>query len=716
MKHLTPILYILLFSCLNANAGERVTSMLDSLVSRGNRAYELSQRSRIKIYADSLAMLLDGADLSEAAFNDYAVSLYKLYGNYHYENGTLDSALIYYGSAKKIIEDNPHNDFHGNDLLMLRELAQLYYRQKSYEKAAETMAQADDLMEYNGSYLLGDDNWLTAKLTYAMCLARMKHFDKALKIAETELENAIDKNGLAYAKAQRMYGKIRLLANADRAGALTAYKDYFRKQKEYSTANFSAMTAPEREEYWQTLQPFVADCYQLENADPAFLYDVTLFAKGLLLQLSRLSGEGKATEDALKSLGYRWTDIQRKLGPGQAAIEFIQYDKDGASKMAALLLKNSGLPQFVALTSPDEILSVAGEDIGSTDRRRKDALYGNEQLQRLIWTDGLLNALSGVRKLYFAPDGYLHRLAIEYMPQVHDMALYRLTSTRRLMEHDAPFAQTAPMLLFGGINYDLDRATGTKTDNDSTAYGYYRGKRFPRLSTASNETIEVYRQRNNKDDSLVTSALASEYSFRELAGSYGSILVSTHGDFCGNDPVPTDIKPVRAGASMSNSIIALAGVNTHLHDAAFDSANSCDGLLSAGELAKLDLSECRLFTLSACQTALGEISPDGVFGLQRGLKNAGVGAMILSLWNVNSEATATLMRKFYALLSDGMAIKEAFETARRELSGSRTDDGDRYEFVFDPATMSSVKVKARNSTSYASPQFVNAFIVIDAIE
>lgn len=710
------IAFILIVSAITAAAQGSNDAVLRALVTRGNRAYELNQRSLIKKCADSIAVLLDTTGMAADALKDYQVSLFKLYGNYHYENGSLDSAEIYYNRAGQIIENNSGTDFSGNDLLMLREFSQLYYRQGKYEKALQVMERADELMEYNGSYRLGDDNWLTAKLTYAMCLARVMRFDEALSIAETEIENALNKNSLAYARALRMLGKIRMLADVDKSGALHAYKEYFNAQKAYSLANFAEMTAAEREEYWQALRPFIADCYQLENADPAFLYDVTLYAKGLLLQLSRFSGKGKASDRALQSLGYRWTDIQKKLAHAQAAVEFIQYEKGGRSRMAAILLKNTGRPKFISMTSPDEILNIAGEAMASTSRNGKDALYSDSKLQKLVWTDSLLEAISGIKKLYFAPDGYMHRLAIEYMPQVSGIRLCRLTSTRRLMEDSRAFSPAAPMLLFGGINYELDRNPALTDDNDSIAYTKYKGTYFPRLSAASDECKALYASRHIAGDSLLTASAASEYAFRSLAPDYGSILISSHGDFCGDSPVPNDIRPVSSDAAMSGNIIALAGVNTHLQDHSFEPAVKCDGLLSVKELSSLDLSECRLFTVSACQSALGEISSDGVFGLQRGLKNAGVGAMILSLWNVNSEATAMLMKHFYSFLNIGMSIREAFEAARAELSAPQPENSGSATTVFDPATMASRPVRAGNSRSYASPQYLNAFIVIDAPE
>lgn len=80
------------------------------------------------------------------------------------------------------------------------------------------------------------------------------------------------------------------------------------------------------------------------------------------------------------------------------------------------------------------------------------------------------------------------------------------------------------------------------------------------------------------------------------------------------------------------------------------SPENYDGILSARELAEQDLSHVSLVVLSACQSGLGYICTDGVYGLQRGLKTAGVKAIIASLWSVDDQATMLLMRKCMNIL------------------------------------------------------------------
>jgi len=88
-------------------------------------------------------------------------------------------------------------------------------------------------------------------------------------------------------------------------------------------------------------------------------------------------------------------------------------------------------------------------------------------------------------------------------------------------------------------------------------------------------------------------------------------------------------------------------------------------VLTAYEISQLDLSDTRLITLSACETALGDIEEDneGVYGLQRAFKMAGAKQILMSLWKVPDAQTTQLMFLFYTSILQGndenTALREA---------------------------------------------------------
>ena len=116
---------------------------------------------------------------------------------------------------------------------------------------------------------------------------------------------------------------------------------------------------------------------------------------------------------------------------------------------------------------------------------------------------------------------------------------------------------------------------------------------------------------------------------------------------------------------MFRSGMVLAGGN-HVWKGGKISQESEDGILTAYEIAQLDLSNTELVVLSACETALGETkhANEGVFGLQRAFKLAGVKTMIMSLWQVPDSHTAELMTLFYQNWMAGESIRKALHKAQ----------------------------------------------------
>ena len=82
----------------------------------------------------------------------------------------------------------------------------------------------------------------------------------------------------------------------------------------------------------------------------------------------------------------------------------------------------------------------------------------------------------------------------------------------------------------------------------------------------------------------------------------------------------------------------------------------------------MDLSNTDMVVLSACETGLGEnVISEGVFGLQRAFKLAGVQTLVMSLWKVPDDETTEFMSLFYKNWLGGMDKHEAFQAAQREI-------------------------------------------------
>ena len=98
------------------------------------------------------------------------------------------------------------------------------------------------------------------------------------------------------------------------------------------------------------------------------------------------------------------------------------------------------------------------------------------------------------------------------------------------------------------------------------------------------------------------------------------------------------------------------------------SLSSRRGLLTAAEVARCDLSDTAIACLASCDSGQGEVTSEGIYGLQRAFKKAGARTVVMSLWKASDVATKCFMTNFYADLVNGSRDRhKAFLFARDEV-------------------------------------------------
>ena len=91
------------------------------------------------------------------------------------------------------------------------------------------------------------------------------------------------------------------------------------------------------------------------------------------------------------------------------------------------------------------------------------------------------------------------------------------------------------------------------------------------------------------------------------------------------------------------------------------------GILTASDIARLDLRGMELVVLPACHSGNGEATEEGLYGLQRAFKKAGVKTMVMSLWEVSDMVATEFMTCFYKNLLDkdnAFDKRKAFDKAK----------------------------------------------------
>jgi CHAT domain-containing protein/Tfp pilus assembly protein PilF len=97
-----------------------------------------------------------------------------------------------------------------------------------------------------------------------------------------------------------------------------------------------------------------------------------------------------------------------------------------------------------------------------------------------------------------------------------------------------------------------------------------------------------------------------------------------------------------------------------------------DGNLEMHELFNLDWKGVSLVTMSACSSGKGKLGAgDDLVGLTRGFMFAGVPSILCSLWDVDDEATRTLMVSFYKNYLSGMSKPEALRKAQVSMMNNK---------------------------------------------
>jgi CHAT domain-containing protein len=120
-----------------------------------------------------------------------------------------------------------------------------------------------------------------------------------------------------------------------------------------------------------------------------------------------------------------------------------------------------------------------------------------------------------------------------------------------------------------------------------------------------------------------------------------------------------------------------AGANRPETDPVTGTADLGGRIMTAEEVAELDLRGCELAVLSACETGRGQVAGgEGVIGLQRAFHEAGARQVVASLWQVDDEATRALMDRFYTFLwRDQLDPMQALHAAQFEMLHGDSGEG-----------------------------------------
>ena len=179
---------------------------------------------------------------------------------------------------------------------------------------------------------------------------------------------------------------------------------------------------------------------------------------------------------------------------------------------------------------------------------------------------------------------------------------------------------------------------------------------LPQTQVEANKLAGWFRKRFKDEVILLSGGEAREDRIRKEMPGKRFLHFATHGFFASGKTRTTLAGARSADAEELNQARLLAHLNPLIlsglvlanANLAVQGLSDEDGVLTAEEVATLDLRGLELVTLSACDTGLGDIYwGQGVMGLRRAFSLAGAQAMVMSLWKVPDLETRLLMEDFY---------------------------------------------------------------------
>lgn len=374
----------------------------------------------------------------------------------------------------------------------------------------------------------------------------------------------------------------------------------------------------------------------------------------------------KEVNDELVSI--HWRDVANQLND-EACVEFVKYTADAYSwsdnvprpHYAALVLKHRApAPVFVDLFDEDELTDMYNLQPKSYDNEIGLTLYSK------IWGK-LEQYIDGNDKVFFSPMGLLNLINVELLTDGTGMTaaerfnLYRVSSTRNLLTRDdnRDFHSVA---MFGGVDYEKAQEYNEMLVSMNTRGNWA----YLQNTLLEVEQINDLLKGSGIDVATLTGSFATEGAFKQLDGTQANVVhIASHGYYIPQTQ-RTSVPYFSNSESTANiqdelfySGLILSGGQKAWTGSTFKPDNN-DGILTAYEISKLDLHNVNLVVLSACETGLGDNLFDGIFGLQRAFKKAGVSSILMSLWKIDDRATSEYMSLFYEKLVGGCSIHDAY--------------------------------------------------------
>lgn len=356
--------------------------------------------------------------------------------------------------------------------------------------------------------------------------------------------------------------------------------------------------------------------------------------------------------------------VKQSLEQNEALIDFTDFVSETNGRRYAAYIINK-VQQYPLLKS-----LFAEKQMDSLGIVRPDMFYEEDYAQdvlKLLW-EPLKEHFSEGSTVYYVPSQLLFQISLESLPLPDGSLLgshyhfVRLSSARELvkMKENKVCNRVHTAVLYGGLQYDMEptamieEAKKYDLSNLLAVRGdVVRGDSIFRELRGSKEEVIKVESVLKKQKWNVASYVGkngTEESFLDMNSKSPMVLhLATHG-FYYTPNKAGDINYLKGYTdAMSLSGLVLSGGNAAWLGKKLP-IGVLGGILTANDIARLDLGNTDMVVLSACKSGQGKATSEGLYGLQRAFKKAGVGTIVMSLWGVSDKVTSEFMVAFYEQL------------------------------------------------------------------
>ena len=432
--------------------------------------------------------------------------------------------------------------------------------------------------------------------------------------------------------------------------------------------------------------------------------------------LVQLAGK---TKEPIPSVS--WTAIQDALPEQSLAIEFSFTPTYTPQKgwgenhlLAWIIARDQSQPALFDL-GPAEPIGALLDKLIPKDRGGRSLstqrLTTEAELGKIIWKP-MEGMIAETEIIFLSPDGFLGKLPFEILQPEKDVFLVErhafvyldsLSHLPTILSRPPPSKLEGPLLAVGDVQYnefkqstegDSEANRGTAKPNQRAAAVSKMSFIWNALEFSGQEAEEIFRLHKEmlewQGGSLIEKTVPTEAYLKRTMPEFKYLHLATHGFFMGDRArsIKDALKDSRERKSQKGLYqekqmlgglvpgllcgLVLAGANgARLNEGE-------DGYLTAEEIRFIDLTNCEMAVLSACETSLGSLrNGEGMISLRRSFHLAGAHSVLASLWKVDDESTQRLMEDFYRnwWWYGDMTRLEAIQQARLGLLEEQREEG-----------------------------------------